>query len=83
MSLGACLLALLAKEVAITLPAVLVLWDWRVRGTSATGGRRGAGWLATLRMEGCSRSTWASGCSRFGASAIRPLAPGARRSRDS
>ena len=31
-SLGAYLLALLAKEVAITLPAVLALWDWRVRG---------------------------------------------------
>jgi Tfp pilus assembly protein PilF len=31
-SLGACLLALLAKEVAITLPVVLALWDWRVRG---------------------------------------------------
>ena len=31
-SLGAYLLALLAKEVAITLPAVLVVWDWLVRG---------------------------------------------------
>jgi len=30
-SLGAYLLALLSKEVAITLPAVLALWDWRVR----------------------------------------------------
>ncbi|HYB70123.1 MAG TPA: hypothetical protein VEH80_05620 [Candidatus Bathyarchaeia archaeon] len=30
-SLGAYLLALLAKEVAITLPAVLLLWDWLVR----------------------------------------------------
>jgi Tfp pilus assembly protein PilF len=31
-SLGAYLLALLAKEVAIALPAVLVVWDWLVRG---------------------------------------------------
>jgi protein O-mannosyl-transferase len=31
-SLGAYLLALLAKEVAITLPAVLILWDFLVRG---------------------------------------------------
>jgi Tfp pilus assembly protein PilF len=31
-SLGAYLLALLAKEVAITLPAVLILWDLLVRG---------------------------------------------------
>jgi Tfp pilus assembly protein PilF len=31
-SLGAYLLALLAKEVAITLPAILALWDWCVRG---------------------------------------------------
>ena len=31
-SLAAYLLALLAKEVAITLPAVLVVWDWLVRG---------------------------------------------------
>lgn len=45
-SLGAYLLALFAKEIAITLPAVLALWDWRVRG-DLRGGR--AVWRGVAR----------------------------------
>ena len=45
-SLGAYLLALLSKEVAITLPTVLALWDWRVRGDLR--GRRAA-WRGVAR----------------------------------
>jgi Tfp pilus assembly protein PilF len=45
-SLGAYLLALLAKEVAITLPAVLALWDWRVRGDLRD---RRAAWRGAVR----------------------------------
>jgi len=45
-SLGAYLLALLSKEVAITLPAVLALWDWRVRDDLRD---RRAGWRAAAR----------------------------------
>jgi Tfp pilus assembly protein PilF len=45
-SLGAYLLALLSKEVAITLPAVLVVWDWRVRDDLRA---RRAGWRAAAR----------------------------------
>jgi protein O-mannosyl-transferase len=45
-SLGAYLLALLAKEVAITLPLILALWDWRVRGDLRD---RRAAWRAAAR----------------------------------
>lgn len=45
-SLGAYLLALLAKEVAITLPAILLLWDRLVRGDLRD---RGALWRAAPR----------------------------------
>ena len=45
-SLGAYLLALLSKEVAVTLPAVLALWDWRVRDDLRD---RRAAWRAAVR----------------------------------
>jgi hypothetical protein len=67
--------------------------DHLARGARALGlaGARGsprrAGGVArggSLRsVSGCSRYTWAFGCSHSRASAIRPQAPGARRSRDS
>ena len=43
---GAYLLALLAEEVAITLPLILALWDWRVRGDLRD---RRAAWRAAAR----------------------------------
>jgi tetratricopeptide (TPR) repeat protein len=43
LSLGAFFLALTAKEVAVTLPALLLLWDWATRAAPA-GWRRRAPW---------------------------------------